>query len=689
MAIYLAANVGFYLIRSYLAYRAELQDVSQDIVERIRDGYDGLLSATIRTILVATEQESAFRDALLDFDGSYADRISLLRGLSNIQAAVDPAQSVYAVLAPGGTVFSLETGGFSAPGEFYDPRAIDIMNRAGGVVVRHDRPLTFYGVDRSYTSVAIQVSSPVARAAILVNLSENELERALLESAPGAADHSLSIVGADEYAADPPASQAVRATAASDSFGRQFVLEVGSSGISSVLSATASFAGISLAAAAVLFGGFILLIVRSLKPLDRLLARVQPGDAGGGGADIGELEQYLTRLMTDNERLQREYRRLIPESRKELLRDLFTGHTTRGPQLEERLRFNGIEEPQSGLVAACLLYDIQDLPEQRRIEASAVIESLLTDRIDRALQGFHVLIGRNQYGLAVPAAATVLELEEAFVRLITDAPELIRPRIAVGVGHPTEGFRGLVDSYDKAQAALEYRRTLDRQVVFASTVESLKGHRYRYPYERERLLIERLQSGDETGGLEVMNEILDQIVAEKLGDREIEYIRLQLIHALSRYLYEQERVYEEYDTSHARSIDEVRSILTNIVLRIVAAQKQHRASTRGELVERFVAYIEANSAHRSLQLLDLEEQFGLNRYYIGQLISEHTGKNFNTHLNEARVARAAEILEEEPGVTVKEVALRVGYTYPYYFIRQFKRIHGVTPKVYQESALHR
>ncbi|MFW5742894.1 MAG: helix-turn-helix domain-containing protein [Spirochaetota bacterium] len=700
VVVYLVANTGFYLVRSYAAYREELEGVAQAIVDLVRAEYDSLLESTIREALVSSERPGVFRDALLGYNGSYEHRVALLNGLSEILAVADHSVSAYALLTPGDRGFSTESGEFQASGAFYDHEAVPHMRSVRGVALWPERVLRRFSNERLLTSVVVRVPDPVRHAAIMINFDFHRLKRALAAEAPGAAEHEFRIASPaelDEVAEDARGtllSRPVRATARSRSFDRVFVLDLGAADVAGAFEATASFAAFSFAIAALVFGGFVLLVLRSLQPLDRLLARVSLDDAGAEAGGIAALDRYLSSLMSENEWLQAEYERLLPERRKELLRDLFAGNVGDEAQLQERIDFNEVPVAGAAMVAAVLLLETRDLTEQRRLEATTVVERLLGERIDGQTRGFHVLVSRDQYGMAVPldVDAPVADLEAPFLGLLGAAPEVIRDRMSVGVGAPVAGVRDLVKSYEQAQAALEYRLTLGRRVVSAASLASLAARRYRYPYEQERLLIERLQSGDEEGSLTVLNEMLDQIVAERLGDREIDYLRLRLVHALHRYLYEHElgddeveALSREYDVRHAASIDEVRDMLIELVRRTIEAQGRHRSASRTALVKKLVDYIHANCGDRNLQLLDLEEEFGLNRYYIGQLISEHSGKHFNDHLNEARVARAVEIMRDERGVTIKEVAERVGYAYPYYFTRQFKRFHGMTPRAYQES----
>ena len=274
VVVYLVANIGFYLVRSYAAYREELEGVAQAIVDRVRAEYDDLLESTIREALVSSERSGPFRDALLEYNGSYEHRVALLNGLSGILAVADPSVSAYALLTPGDRGFSTESGEFQASGAFYDHEAIEHMRSVRGVALWPERVLRRFSNERVLTSVVVRVPDPARHAAIMVNLDFEGLKRALVAGVPGAAEHEFRIVfpgEVDEVPEDTRGtllSRPIRATARSLSFDRVFVLDLGSADIAGAFDATASFAAISFAIAAIVFGGFVLLVLRSLRPLD-------------------------------------------------------------------------------------------------------------------------------------------------------------------------------------------------------------------------------------------------------------------------------------------------------------------------------------------------------------------------------------------------------------------------------------
>jgi AraC-like DNA-binding protein len=63
-------------------------------------------------------------------------------------------------------------------------------------------------------------------------------------------------------------------------------------------------------------------------------------------------------------------------------------------------------------------------------------------------------------------------------------------------------------------------------------------------------------------------------------------------------------------------------------------------------------------------------------------------KNFTIEefIFKIKIIRAASMLKEDPKITIKEVARRIGFCRCDYFIRIFKRYFGTTPARYRELA---
>jgi AraC-like DNA-binding protein len=88
--------------------------------------------------------------------------------------------------------------------------------------------------------------------------------------------------------------------------------------------------------------------------------------------------------------------------------------------------------------------------------------------------------------------------------------------------------------------------------------------------------------------------------------------------------------------------------------------------------------IEARYAE-PISLRDVARAVRLTPGYLTTLVRERTGRTVQAWLTERRMGQARRLLVETD-LAVEEVAERVGFADPGYFIRTFRRAHGITPR---------
>ena len=108
---------------------------------------------------------------------------------------------------------------------------------------------------------------------------------------------------------------------------------------------------------------------------------------------------------------------------------------------------------------------------------------------------------------------------------------------------------------------------------------------------------------------------------------------------------------------------------------------QHRTS----LFEDAVAIVEEEFAS-DLSLDDIARRVASSRRQLQRAYAEIGETTFREHLTAVRMDRAAEMLQSR-GLTVREVAHRVGYRQPAQFAKAFRRHHGIAPSDFR--ARHR
>jgi AraC family transcriptional regulator of adaptative response / methylphosphotriester-DNA alkyltransferase methyltransferase len=112
----------------------------------------------------------------------------------------------------------------------------------------------------------------------------------------------------------------------------------------------------------------------------------------------------------------------------------------------------------------------------------------------------------------------------------------------------------------------------------------------------------------------------------------------------------------------------------------------HRPATirlRTSLFEDAVAIVESEYASE-LSLDDIARRVASSRRQLQRAYSEIGETTFREHLTAVRMDRAAELLRIR-GLTVRDVAHRVGYRQPAQFAKAFRRHHGIAPSDFRSG----
>jgi transcriptional regulator GlxA family with amidase domain len=112
----------------------------------------------------------------------------------------------------------------------------------------------------------------------------------------------------------------------------------------------------------------------------------------------------------------------------------------------------------------------------------------------------------------------------------------------------------------------------------------------------------------------------------------------------------------------------------------------HRPATirlRTSLFEDAVTIVE-NEFASDLSLDDIARRVASSRRQLQRAYSEIGNTTFREHLTAVRMERAAELLRIR-GLTVRDVAHRVGYRQPAQFAKAFRRHHGLAPSDFRAA----
>lgn len=98
-------------------------------------------------------------------------------------------------------------------------------------------------------------------------------------------------------------------------------------------------------------------------------------------------------------------------------------------------------------------------------------------------------------------------------------------------------------------------------------------------------------------------------------------------------------------------------------------------------IKKTLQYIEANFS-RDISIAEIADNIGLNKNYFSNFFKENVGVSPMEYLIKYRINKACELMKNEQ-LSISDIARSVGYNDPLGFSKIFKKIKGVSPKIYR------
>lgn len=134
------------------------------------------------------------------------------------------------------------------------------------------------------------------------------------------------------------------------------------------------------------------------------------------------------------------------------------------------------------------------------------------------------------------------------------------------------------------------------------------------------------------------------------------------------------------DIDQTESVHEFHSKVTQLFLEFHEMIQQKQMD---EVIHSIVSYIRENY-EKDLNLMEVAKVFGFNYSYLSTYFHSHKGEGFSEYVNQIRVEKACQLLEEREK-TIADISELVGYRDHSYFCRVFKKITGKTPSQYRRE----
>lgn len=135
---------------------------------------------------------------------------------------------------------------------------------------------------------------------------------------------------------------------------------------------------------------------------------------------------------------------------------------------------------------------------------------------------------------------------------------------------------------------------------------------------------------------------------------------------------------ERYET-----LDEIRMFVKHIYSCALRALESRQGSNYRHTVRDSMEYVQAHYAE-NIQVSDVAAAVYVTPNYFSKIFKQETGENFTEWLNKFRIEKAKNLILQQPGDKVYEIAAKVGFNDYKYFAFIFKKYVGYTPGTFKE-----
>lgn len=285
-------------------------------------------------------------------------------------------------------------------------------------------------------------------------------------------------------------------------------------------------------------------------------------------------------------------------------------------------------------------------------------------------------------------------LESYLNALHANLAQALAASLTLYAGKPVNRIHLVKESYDTANEAVQYKYARDGEpVVRYDSVRSTPLHYLDMDQSLYAQLLEQLEENDSAAFLATVDRMFRLFRAKRFAPAAVSNSITRCVIGIIRIIQEMGG-----DENRLASLGDMigwqrrnwdlkglRELFACFLLEASAYIARLRKEQARGGIQRVKSYIEAHYME-NISLKSISGKFYMNPVYLGQLFRKTYGVYFNEFLLSLRIREAKKLLRQT-GLRIYEVAEKVGFQNPDYFVTQFEKLERMTPTEYRSLLL--
>lgn len=262
-----------------------------------------------------------------------------------------------------------------------------------------------------------------------------------------------------------------------------------------------------------------------------------------------------------------------------------------------------------------------------------------------------------------------------------------RDRCFVGIGTVCDSFGQVRDSYQKSLVAMSDLAIPSRYRFYAADLEPAPSRNLALIKQQEKRMADCVRLGDWEAVEEIITGLIRQL--ERMGEpvlrtqqRSLEWVWLSN-RIMAELGVETDAPYYAVPVTDYRQLMLATSDLINVLKQNYDMHFNRLEFDKIHQIKQFIT----EHSHEDISLEVLARKVDLSPIYISKLFKDKLGINYIDFLTECRMGKAKKLLAD-PEISLKAIALEVGYHEPNYFSKVFKKMTELSPTEYRSNLLN-
>lgn len=429
--------------------------------------------------------------------------------------------------------------------------------------------------------------------------------------------------------------------------------------------------------------------------IDYMYRPVKPSELDKSLKRAAVVFREMDKLKKAHDSLVQNYKKNIIMFKDRFLYNLFQGHLTDEFEIANSMKYFDINITPEYTVFTVRIDHfktvILTMDEMEKHLLVYQILSIVNEKLGSAGNGAAVINRLNSVSAVIGGSMDLFELISFCESIKNEVLYQTKHGVTIGVGRPYKNITDVCVSCSEAEAALRYRHIMGYNTVIPiDFVEPLNHITYKYPHEKEELLVYAAVAGEYNRCDYLLRQIISALKSSgELPERLVAKIIMNILISISRFASEQDiNIESKFKTFfpsrkifELQTLDEAYAFLSKSLSDFCEYMILLRNENKHKIALKVKEHID-EKYFENISLSKMAMHAKTTPEFLNSIFMEYEGKNIYDYAISVRLSKAKELIRST-SLEDDVIAVNVGYDDVKHFRSIFKQYEGVTTHEYR------